>query len=307
MNELLRVSLIDSKSNSPSRTEEDFEISQEILLPFSGSKILFAKTSSGEEIVIKISNSKNGAYREWMGLVKTYDTGLPVPTPILYGSDPNGSKLIVSDRVKGTHLYQEEKQGARQELGKILRGMHERVEVDGKEWAESGRSDFGYYDRYTFSWLNSKSDVIGQGSMTDALLSQFADEMNNHCVKTNPVFNHNDLHDGQVIIREDSSVVIIDFENWREESPFNDIAFYLFHSIRVNSPNENFYEFLNGYTGSNKLDESSKSVLAYYLLFISARTVNYFSTKSSPYLEKALATHKEVLNYIDNENLWINL
>ena len=66
----------------------------------------------------------------------------------------------------------------------------------------------------------------------------------------------------------------------------------------------NFDKFLNGYLKSAYLTETEKSIMAFYLLFISARAIEYFQNTKSRYLEKAVDTHNKILRYTDEERLW---
>ncbi|MCK4822829.1 phosphotransferase [bacterium] len=289
------------ENNLPS--EINTEILKEITIPFTGSEILFAQMESGKNVVIKIPGRYGNAKREWIGLNKAHNAGVPVPQPIALALDSRGRQAIISQKIEGDNLYYNPNDAVKYSVGQIIRSMHEHTPISGKEWVNSGKSDFSYFDKRIFYWMNGPTEGLKMGSKTQVLLDKFADSMRDHCQDVFPTFTHNDLHDGQVIISK-GKPSLIDFENWKEESPASEIAYYLFHSIRSNRTGEGFLNFMKGYLRNTTLSEQEKSVLMFHLLFISAGAVSYFHNQRINYLEIAESTHQKVLNYVNEENLW---
>lgn len=304
MKERIVVRPIESHKDQIFGSEVQLNVSRRILVPFTGSTVLFARTEDGIQVVIKISAKKNRAKREWVGLNKAYDVGSPVPEPILLANDENGKEVLISEKIDGVSLFRVPSTEAKHRLGNVIGTMHRNVRVGGTEWLNSGKPEFNYYDRYLSYRLKSSTPGLEKDSKTLVLLSKLTDAMQAYVGATHPVFNHNDIHDGQVLVLPNHNLAIIDFENWTEDSQLNELATYLFHSIRTGRPAGEFDSFLQGYLGSMAFTETEKSALAFYLLFISARAVIYFQSSASSYLETARATHQKVLQYIDEENLW---
>lgn len=280
------------------------KVKNRIFVPFTRSEIVFATTENGVPVVIKYSRIKEGSKREWLGLNKAYGAGVPVPKPLALAVDRDGTQVLVSEEIAGEPLYKYRQAEIKKQLGAIVRQMHSNVFIDGKEWTESGKADFTYYEKYAFYWLRGSTNGFEKGSKTLALLKKFTDAMRDYCNRTSPVFNHNDIHDGQVFMRENGTLAIIDFENWKEESPLNEMAVYLFHSIRTAVPIQEFKNFIDGYMANGSLTEYEKETFMFYLLFVSARAVSYFQTAGSNYLEKARINHQMVLDFVDREEIW---
>jgi len=303
MKERFVVKPIERYKNEPPGPEVHFNVLRRILVPFTGSTVLFATTEIGTQVAIKISSKKNGAKREWTGLNRAYSAGVPVPEPILLANDEVGNEVLISKKIDGVSLFRAPDHETKGHLGSVIGFMHRNVRIEGVEWLNSGKSDFNYYDRYLFYWLKG-TPGLGKNSTTLVLLGELTDAMRAYCDATRPVFNHNDIHDGQVLVMPGNKLSIIDFENWTEDSQLNELATYLFHSIRTGRPAGEFEAFLRGYLGGLNFTDTEKSALVFYLLFISARAVSYFQSSASGYLETARATHHKVLQYIETEKLW---
>lgn len=277
-------------------------IQKEAITTFRGNKLIYATAEDGLEVVIKISSKVGGSENEWQALVRAYDMDISVPKPLLLGKTDSGQDAIVSLRIFGNSLSLDMGVGIRDSLGKVIKKMHDSVFVNGAQWAKSGKKDFSYYENTLHRWINSPLSDIKYGSV-QAILSELSQPMANYCYKTSPVFNHNDLHDGQVIL-EGNKIVLVDFENWQENSRLNEIAFYLFHCIRMNRRLDNFNEFLRGYLEGVSISEEEKIILLFNVLFISSRALEYFSLRNVKYLETAKNNHRKVLDFVEKETLW---
>ena len=304
MIERLNLRVINSSAKHVVGSETEYKIDKRVFIPFTGSTIFFGTAETGIPVAIKFSAVQGGSRKEWIGLTKAYSAGVPTPKPLCLAEDITGFQALVSERVDGVPLYLSPQEELKQQLGRIVREMHNRVLVDGREWAKSGKGDFTYYDRYILYWLKESTGGLGRGSRTLVLLQKLTDAMRNYCNTISPVFNHNDIHNGQVLVRKNRTLAIIDFENWKEESPLNEIATYLFHSTRTNASIQGFKNFIDGYSGNSPLTERDKETLMFYLLFVSARAVGYFQSTGSDYLEKARENHQMILNFLDGEHIW---
>lgn len=276
------------------------------IAPYTRNTILFGTSEFGTQIVVKIPRNRNRAMNEWEGLNMVYNAEVSVPEPYSLAKNSEGLQVIISQKVDGELLYTNNQIDLRYDLGKIVRFMHNQVGINEKNWGSSGKPDFSYYEKLLNKYLKSSLGELKVGSETHVILNKFVDSMSDYCKTTTPVFNHNDLHDGQVIVKPNHKLILLDFENWREETQLNDISYYLFHLVKDRRVDRNFDKFIYGYLNSNGLTETEKSVISFYLLFISTGAIDYFKNTGSRYLQKALDTHKKVIKYIKDERLWKN-
>lgn len=294
-------------STKPETGNQKFSVVTEIPSTFRGSRIVFATSEEGRSVVIKIPAVIQGAEREWIGLTKNSESEIPVPTPLMLGITDSGKNCIVMERVYGKPLFLYPSDESRTEFGRIVKQMHTNVRINGFEWQESSKVDYLYYDKLVEIWVNEINQIGINISHTQSLFHSLSFPMNDYCVATKPVFNHNDIHDGQLIKPNKNEGTLIDFEEWTEDRPLNDIGYYLFHCLRTDNGFENFKAFMNGYLDNKPLNETEKQALIYNLLFISTRAVIKFSNFKVNYLETAKETHLKVLKFIEDELLWKEL
>lgn len=272
---------------------------------FTGSKVIYALSNSGEKVAIKIPFDGSKTLYEWEGIIKAFKADVPIPKPIALINYLDDQLAIVSSFVAGDNLYFNPNPDIKTEIGKEVKKMHQKAQIEGKDWIKSKRNTFIYYDQFIFRWATGQFKELGSGSKTLLLLGKFTPSMESYCKTTIPVFNHNDLHDGQIIVDENGNPKIIDFGNWVEEGWLNELGYHLFHLVRTRRiSTEDFPNFLDGYLSGRKLSEDEKSTLAFYLLFISARALNYFNSRNSSYLPFAQETHNGVLKLLDREIIW---
>jgi len=271
MSERITYFPIESRNTEFSVPQVILNVHKKEIAPFTGNSILYATSESRTEVAIKISTNSGSTQREWKGLNMTYGAGLSVPKPYALAKNKDGEKLLISEKIEGELLYTSNNARLRIDLGKITRDMHDKVPVSGTGWSSSGKTDFSYYSELLRKYLGSPLNELQSNSETQVILNKLSDTMLNYCGNAIPVFNHNDIHDGQAIVK------------------------------RVN---KNFDAFLNGYLDSNDLTDTEKSVMTFYILFISTRAIDYLQNIKSRYLERARETHKKVLRFINSERLW---
>ena len=283
----------------------DLELGEEVGIPFTGAEIIYAETDSGSKVVIKKTLHNWQAEHEWIGLNTAYRAGISVPLPVALINYTKDQLAIVSTGSTIPILVIDPNPEVKAEMGRQIKTMHQLAMVDEKMWKLSGRSSFTYYDKYMFNWSRGRIAELSVDSKTAILLSSFAENMDQYCKESKPTFNHNDLHDGQIIVSDNGAPTIIDFGNWIEETWLNDIGYHLFHLIRTDrTRTKDFVNFLNGYCEGKKLSDIEKSNLAFYLLFITSRALTYFYRNRSSYLPTAKETHNKVLAYLEDETIW---
>lgn len=295
------------RSIRPEQGNKKFSLTGEILTTFKGSKIVYAASDRGQPVAIKIPVNKQGAEREWSGLTKASESGISVPSPMMLGLTDWGSACIVLGRVYGKPLFLDKSYETRGLLGQTVRRMHAGVSIVEFESQLNGMINFTHYDKQLKSWGINQSQIGIDSSFTQYLFQLFSQPMDNYCETASPVFNHNDIHDGQVFISAKKDLILIDFEDWTVNRSLNDLGFYLFHCLRSNSEIDAFKSFMDGYFENGTLNESDKQALIYNLLYISTRAVIRFMAQKTDYLETARENHKKVLDFIRNEVLWKTL
>lgn len=282
----------------------DLRLQKQVTTPYTNSTIIYAQNEQGQRVVVKIF-AVDGALREWEGLNRTYNAGLSVPKPYALVKDSANKTGVILEYVDGKSLYNQQSDQGRHSFGALIHRMHQLTPISSNEWIRSQKYNFDYFQQNLLTWGNSQIEELTDKGRSQAILSLLAGQARSHCEAVIPVFNHNDLHDGQTIV-SGKSVTLIDFEKWIEDSPLNDIAIYIFHSIRNAQSRESFEHFLKGYLGETSFSEVEKSSLMFYLLFISSRALNHFYQQGNPYVEISKTTHKNILKYAESESLWKN-
>ena len=283
----------------------DLKLGEKTEIPFTGGEIIYATTDLGKKVIIKKTLYNEQARHEWLGLNIAHSSGVSTPKPVALINYTADQLAIVSNFIEGDNLYYHPNPAVKPEIGRQIKKMHQNAQVGGNTWVSTGRSSFVYYDRYVFNWTSGEIEELNANSKTIAILTELTDAMGQFCTKSTPTFNHNDLHDGQVIVNSSGVPIIIDFGNWLEETWLNDVGYYLFHLVRIDrAETEDFNNFLSGYHEKEKLSDIERSNLAYYLLFISSRALTYFYKRHSTYLPIAKETHNKVLAHLNTETIW---
>lgn len=285
----------------------ELEIDRRMVVPFTGGEISYVTTLSGDKLVIKKPISDEQAKHEWKGLNTAYSAGISTPRPIALINYDENQLGIISGFVEGNNLYFYPNPEVKVEVGKQIRAMHQGAQTDGDIWESSGRGSFSYYDKLIFKWSKGGIEELKFDGESIVILKELAHTTEKFCRESVPTFNHNDLHDGQIIVNREGESTIMDFGNWTEETWINDIAYHLFHLIRNSKEKtDDFTNFLSGYQKKEKLSDTEKINLAFYLLFISSRALTYFYNRHSRYLPVAQKTHERVLDYLRKETIWKN-
>jgi len=299
----IRVRPIDSDPK-----EKRFAVTGEIASTFRGNRIIFATSEDqNQPVVIKIPIDRQGARREWIGLRKTSEARIPVPSPIMLGLTDSNFTCVVSERVEGRPLFLYSDDEARMFLGKTTKMMHSEVRILDSGEGQNELVDFSQYKEQIYTWGINQYKAGIDWPLTQYLFKTLSDPMSSYCDSIAPVFNHGDIHDGQVIVSPKNDITLIDFESWSADRPLNDLGFYLFHCLRSNREFEAFKSFMDGYSGDYSLNEKDIESLVFYLLFVSTTAVFKFITLNTDYLETARENHMKVLTFIQNETLWKSL
>ncbi len=298
---------LDIRSVNPGERNQKFLITREIAATFRGSRIVYATSEQNQKVVIKIPAILGGAEKEWTGLKKARESGISVPRPIMLGLTDTGSACIILESVNGEPLFLGNDHEDRIILGQIVKQMHSGVSIPDYGWKQNIKADYSYYDKQLKLWGDYQSQIGIDRSLTQYLFGLLAQPMDSYCHSSPPVFNHNDIHDGQAFKSTKRGITLIDFEDWTEDRPLNDLGMYLFHCLRTSRDFNFFKGFVSGYLNGDTLNENDRLALIFNLLFISTRAVIKYLTYQTDYLGVARQNHQKVLDFIRNETLWKSL
>jgi hypothetical protein len=297
-----KVNFINKETGDPL----DVSIYERIDSPFTGSTVFFGYNGSQNHLAIKLSAYQEwGPQREWDGLTRAYEHNLPVPKPYFLVTDSEGKTGIVSEKIDGGDLEANPEQSLKKEFGRLVREMHERVPVVGVEWVGTGRQDFSMYRHYLDRFQSSSLESINGRSDAFALLSDLSEATRTENQSIQPVFNHNDLYNQQALLDHNHQLRIFDFEMWREQHPLDDVAKYLFHTLRTGRPHDDFIVFSEGYLNGGKYSDEQKSILAFYLLFTSMRGVDFYSRFRPHEIDLSISYLERAVEYVEKERLWV--
>jgi len=276
-----------------SSSNVDFFIDHRYSNAFSGSVILFGSLGTENPVVVKIPRFSKDAEREWEGLTKAFAARVSVPEPIALIEFGKKQKAIMMKQIMGDKLYFNDDMLMRKKLGAMVFEMHSAVHID----KNNNLVPCLHYQEQLEKYKSFNSPGQSVWKTTNKLLSKlYPYAFENHNIKS--VFNHNDLHEGQIIIEADGNLRILDFGNWKIDSNLNDIAYLLFHTIRTKKSIKCYECFLEGYFQNNCADKYLRNAIHFYTLFISARALEYFISTDSKHFASALNTHRDILKYM---------
>lgn len=296
-------SIINSIDGSEVSSHLIVDAYQTINNPFTKSSVILG-IANQQHVAVKFSGYEWGPKREWEGLIQANQAGVPSPKILFTIKDQSERFGIVSEKIYGTNLYKNPSEELRLEFGNIVREMHDHIPIIGREWQESGRSDFSYYSRIMKKWRKSETMEINSNSRSQALLSELSNTIDTQFKSFKSVFVHGDLHNDQVIVTRSNNLCVIDFENWQEEHPLYDLAIYLFHTLRTKQNDSDFINFFKGYTGNISFTDMDKNIISFYLLFTTMRAVDYYAKLIPTDLKFAIINLQHTLSFIHTEKLW---
>lgn len=201
-----------------------------------GRQLVLRKKPSGTTL-----SSAHAIDREYRVLTALQESGLPLPRPVLYESDPAliGTPFYLMERLPGTvsdqtalpHLPPESRQAVHLEAARILARLHQ-VDPAAVGLGDYGRRS-GYYVRQVARWRGQWQDLEHrQDSRIDALADWFADNIPPESPTT---LVHGDYRIGNLMIGEDPARItgVLDWELSTLGDPLADLAHWgMFYDLR---------------------------------------------------------------------------
>lgn len=275
------------------------DVGERLVTNFNGNTIFRGK-SGGRDLVVKFSTYHLGAEREWEGLRRVHEAGIPSPVPVAF--IPGDRPGLITENIPGEFLDYHPEPSLRYSLGVLVKAMHDNTKIDGFEWERHGKKDFSFYDRKIAQWEKGR---VGGKAIT--LLKELERRIGDSFRMVDPVFAHNDLHDKQAIVNE-GGLYLIDFEFWREAHPMGDLAMYLLNVVRNGTNEDYFWQLCNGYAKEGgSYSVLQKDILTFLLLFASCQGLEYYASVRPSYIDMAIKQHQGAMAFVDQEKLWKKL
>ena len=276
--------------------------------PFTGSTVVVGDLPKvSHQVVLKIAPNAKSIRREWEGLLHVTGLDGKCQQPVALVQTAQGQLGLLSEYIEGEVLKNSSEVARRAQVGERMRELHERVPVHGEEWRKSPMREFHAFLEAIERWQHD-SDFLQHIRHTLALpiLERLARELTTHKRIESPAFIHTDIHDEQVLISQEGVAILLDFEQWQEGDPVDDLAIYLFHILRNGAPLEYFQAALAGYGSLDFLVHvvQLRTVLAFHTLFFATRAVRMFARYRPEYLPLSVHTLEEVCRFLATDALW---
>lgn len=254
--------------------EIQVRVTERFLSPYNKSPLMYGKLEDGRDVALKFSTT-GYARNEYTGLALLYSNGVRVPQPIAFVTrdEPPNSGLIM-ERVYGDTLDKVPSVLNRFLLGREVRKMH-MIGVSGFGLVNDGLPQFQRGEEYVEAVVSEIMPHIQNDREVAHLLSELWSELRPHA--TQPRFIHRDVKDKNVIVDRSSRVTLFDLEYWNGGDPMWDVGGYLFYILRIQKPEAEFREFLQGYTDGQELTDPQKSHILFYSLLSAGRLVELVS------------------------------
>lgn len=267
---------------------------------FFHNKIIFGEDERGTQVVLKFPSRQNIAIHEYRGYQLAIAAGVSTAALLGLVVDVGGNYGIALQRIYGENLYKSNREGVKYQLGSLIRTLHDNGEVVGQCKPISRYSD---YEISVAKWVTQPYMTQIDVGLIVNLVGGLSRSILDYLEKLPKKVNHGDLHDDQVIVSE-SGMRLIDFEEWGYGSPMEDLAIYLFHSLRTKRPDRDFRDFLAGYTQEKVLTESDKLSISYLLLFNAMKILSRVADDHASLLPYAVEYLQRSVDYVESEKIW---
>jgi|GEM_PF-4631676 hypothetical protein len=267
---------------------------------FYGNNIVFCENSDGVEVVGKFPSKGSHARHEFAGYKTAEASGVRVPGVVGIVKDERGKLGVVTKRIIGKNLYSDHSEESKFILGATVNKLHNFRRIESTHLL---KKEYPKYVEQINDWSRTELATILNAPGVYSILGNFSSDVEDEFQGTKLTFTHQDLHDDQVIV-SCGLLYLIDFEDWRIGHPMEDVAIYLYHSLRTKRHPEDFRRFVDGYFAEDNFSDADKSCVSYFLLFYGMCMGNYFSQYRKyeiPFVAEYL--HRSI-DYVKGEELW---
>lgn len=278
---------------------------EEFFSEYNGNSLIHGELEDSRAVILKFSRITSGASREWAGLTRAYSYGLSVPKPVArITREQKPTEGFIMEKIEGSTFNIQSSELLKFKLGQELKRMHTIVLPGfGAIDTDENKPQFIQMEDYIEFWLNRTLPYVSENNSVERLLKQLYRGAQSHILSQEPRFIHRDIQDNNTFESEDSRIVIIDFEWWQGGDPIDDLAVYLYHTIRLNSPLKEYQAFMQGYCGGRELSDLETHALYYYLVLAASRVVSYCSRLNRSRLGEAESDLLKVMMFIERNML----
>lgn len=270
-------------------------VTERFLSPYNKSPLMYGKLEDGRDVALKFPNT-GYARNEYDGLTLLHSSGVRVPQPIAFitRDEPPSSGLIM-ERVYGNTLDKVPSALNRFLLGREVRRMHT-IGVSGFGLINYGLPQFQRGEEYVEAVVSEIMPHIQNDREVARLLSELWSEIRPHT--TQPRFIHRDVKDKNVIVNQSDRVTLFDLEYWNGGDPMWDVGGYLFYILRIQKPEAEFREFLQGYTDGQEPTDPQRSHILFYSLLSAGRLVELVSRIDPTNIDYATKSMRNVSAFV---------
>lgn len=192
---------------------------------WSKDKKYYIESKNGEKLLLRISDidTYENKKKEFQIMKKVYELGIKMSCPIDFGVCGNGSLVYsVLSYIDGTSADEKIKKLSEEaqfnlgiEAGKILKKFHSvSAPFDAEDWEQRMLKKFQrHLDRYKASGIKVENDSCAINYIKNNL----------NLVKNRlQTFQHGDFHTGNLIVTEDNTLGVIDFNRWDYGDPYEE-------------------------------------------------------------------------------------
>jgi len=276
-------------------------VDEERFTTFRGNKVVFGTMSDGQSVVAKFPHNKDSATHEFAGYRIVAAESIRVPSVIGLVSNATGNVGILTHRIFGKNLYEDNFNGAKYQLGTMVKQLHG-LKVGGNA-VHANASVYSDYETKVKRFLTAPFNELIRDVPIYRLMELLSQDVGGDIDNQSGVMTHHDLHDDQ-IVAVDRLLYLIDFEEWEISCPTDDIAIYLYHSLRTKRPESQFVDFCRGYTQEEEFGESDKTVMNYLLLQFSLEMLDYYANYRTKEVQYAVLYLQRAVDYVNKERVW---
>lgn len=297
---------LETRESNPPNSDFYIDVGQKLQTSYSGNELYYATLFQNRPVVVKFSVFNQVAKREWNGYVLAFENQVHTPEPIaLVARDREPTIGFITTHLTGPLLSEVDSDERTFLLGKELNKLHA-IALPGYGYlSEDGSFQFENMDAYLQYWFDKTIPFLQNQPKAAQLLHQLHDLCQSRLSRIKSSFLHHDVKKDNMIYNDDGNIYLTDFEWWQGGDPLDDLALYLYHSLRTNQGDARFSTLLQGYfEDSAHLTDKQRTALMFYLLLGGSRVVSFCSRVIPDKLPEAESDLEKSVQYIDSEKIF---
>lgn len=285
---------------SMGRSNFSVDVTENFQTSFNGSTVMHGIENS-REVTLKFSGRPEGAKREFEGLTLAYTSAAHVPQPLnLIKRQSEPSVGIMMQRVNGHSLNEDRSSENLHLLGEEAKALHA-LTVTGFGIITDGRAQFTTAEVYLQTEIDEALPYFYDNEKARGILQNLWLQARGTIIPKEPHFVHGDIIPTNAIHDGNGHVYVVDFENWRGGSPWEDIGIYLADNIKHNRPESELRNFMHGYMDNQELTDGQKQGILFYALLAQARVTGVYARHFPDRVGKSLNDLAKIVNLIESD------